>query len=93
MIAFARQAFTSPNGAPLRHSNFYRRVWRAALKLLGCRPTLWVLINPGKGRPVSLTTGLFFSWLSPSITAGGLPPGWQAFSLRSRVTAGRGCTP
>ena len=27
--------FTSPNGAPLRHSNFYRRVWMPALKLLG----------------------------------------------------------
>jgi integrase len=28
-------AFTSPNGMPLRHSNFYRRVWMPALKLLG----------------------------------------------------------
>ena len=28
-------AFTSPNGLPLRHSNFYRRVWMPALKLLG----------------------------------------------------------
>lgn len=31
----AALAFTSPNGAPLRHSNFYRRVWMPALKLLG----------------------------------------------------------
>ena len=28
-------AFTSPNGLPLRHSNFYRRVWMPALRLLG----------------------------------------------------------
>jgi integrase len=28
-------AFTSPEGTPLRHSNFYRRVWKPALKLLG----------------------------------------------------------
>lgn len=27
--------FTSPNGAPLRHSNSYRRVWMPALRPLG----------------------------------------------------------
>jgi integrase len=27
--------FTSPNGAPLRHSNFYRRVWMPVLRQLG----------------------------------------------------------
>lgn len=27
--------FTSPEGAPLRHSNFYRRAWMPALKALG----------------------------------------------------------
>ncbi|HTR92730.1 MAG TPA: tyrosine-type recombinase/integrase, partial [Trebonia sp.] len=27
--------FTSPDGAPLRHSNFYRRAWMPALKAVG----------------------------------------------------------
>jgi integrase len=27
--------FTSPTGAPLRHSNFYRRVWVKARELVG----------------------------------------------------------
>jgi hypothetical protein len=27
--------FTSPEGAPLRHSNFYRRAWMPALKAVG----------------------------------------------------------
>jgi integrase len=27
--------FTSPKGAPLRHSNFYRRVWMPALTAVG----------------------------------------------------------
>ena len=35
----AALVFTSPNGAPLRHSNFYRRVWMPALKLLGLADT------------------------------------------------------
>lgn len=31
----AALAFTSPAGAPLRHSNFYRRAWMPALKSVG----------------------------------------------------------
>jgi integrase len=35
MTSLEALVFTSPNGAPLRHSNFYRRVWMPALELLG----------------------------------------------------------
>src|ERR1700758_2327539 len=31
--------FTSPNGSPMRHSNFYRRVWLPALDAVGMSGT------------------------------------------------------
>jgi len=32
---FAALVFTSPQGTPLRHSNFYRRAWMPALAAVG----------------------------------------------------------